>query len=50
MRDFEIDGNLQGTDVPDPYYGGVEGFQNVHDILDRCTSNLLNYHLQAIEN
>jgi protein-tyrosine phosphatase len=48
MRDFEIDGNLQGTDVPDPYYGGVEGFQNVYDILDRCTNNLLNHHLQAI--
>ncbi|SMG08789.1 protein-tyrosine phosphatase [Marivirga sericea] len=50
MRDFEIDVNLQGTDVPDPYYGGVEGFQNVYDILDRCTSNLLNNQLQAIEN
>ncbi|ADR20099.1 protein-tyrosine-phosphatase [Marivirga tractuosa] len=50
MRDFETESNLQGSDVPDPYYGGTEGFQNVYNILDRCTDNLLNYHLQAIEN
>ncbi|WKV11950.1 low molecular weight protein-tyrosine-phosphatase [Marivirga harenae] len=50
MRDYETEINLQGIDVPDPYYGGEEGFQNVYDILDRCTENLLNYHLQAIEN
>jgi protein-tyrosine phosphatase len=50
MRDFETEVDLQGTDVPDPYYGGDEGFQNVFNILDRCTDNLLNYHLQAIEN
>lgn len=50
MRDFETEADLQSIDVPDPYYGGVEGFQNVYDILDRCTDNLLNYHLQAIEN
>ncbi len=50
MRDFETEADLQGTDVPDPYYGGTEGFQNVFDIIDRCTYNLLNHHLQAIEN
>lgn len=50
MRDFEQEISLQGVDVPDPYYGGNEGFQNVYDILDRCTENLLSYHLQAIEN
>lgn len=50
MRDFESEISLQGVDVPDPYYGGDEGFQNVYDILNRCTDNLLNYHLQAIEN
>ncbi len=30
-----------GTDVPDPYYGGPSGFQNVFDILDRSCSQLL---------
>lgn len=50
MRDYESDTSLQGIDVPDPYYGGDEGFQNVYDILNRCTDNLINYHLHAIEN
>jgi protein-tyrosine phosphatase len=50
MRDFEPEAKLQGNDVPDPYYGGTEGFQNVYEILDRCTNSLLNYHLLAIEN
>ncbi|HET8860915.1 low molecular weight protein-tyrosine-phosphatase [Marivirga sp.] len=50
MRDFESASELKGKDVPDPYYGGVEGFQNVYNILDRCTENLLNHHLEAIEN
>ena len=30
-----------GADVPDPYYGGERGFQNVFDILDRSTESLL---------
>ncbi len=32
----------RGEDVPDPYYGGEGGFQNVFDILDRSTQVLLN--------
>src|SRR5437870_4684764 len=34
LREFddEANGNL---DVPDPYYGGRSGFENVHDIVDR---------------
>ena len=30
-----------GSDVPDPYFGGQEGFQNVFDILDRSLDNWL---------
>lgn len=41
MRDF--DPGFEGSDVPDPYYGGEQGFQNVFEILDRSTSNLLNF-------
>jgi len=33
MRDF--DPNQDNAEVPDPYYGGKKGFQNVFDILDR---------------
>ena len=29
-------------EVPDPYYGGNDGFQQVFDILNRSSDNLLN--------
>ncbi len=41
MRDFDLES--PGADVPDPYYGGDKGFQNVFDILDRSTDELLRY-------
>jgi protein-tyrosine phosphatase len=31
----------RGKDVPDPYYGGPEGFEAVHRMLARCCRNLL---------
>jgi protein-tyrosine phosphatase len=40
MRSFDPKG---GEDVPDPYYGGEQGFQDVFDILDRSTEAFLNY-------
>ena len=39
MRDY--DEGFEGTDVPDPYFGGEKGFQDVFDILDRSTKALL---------
>ena len=39
MRDYDREG--RGMDVPDPYYGGSRGFQNVFDILERSTEELL---------
>jgi protein-tyrosine phosphatase len=41
MRDF--DPEFPGSDVPDPYYGGEKGFQDVFEILDRATENFLKY-------
>ena len=35
------------TEVPDPYYGGEEGFELVLDILDDSCSGFLN-HLQSL--
>lgn len=29
------------TSVPDPYFGGDQGFYLVHDLLDRTTDNIL---------
>ena len=39
MRDFDDMG--QGQDVPDPYYGGDDGFRHVYELLDRSCQNLL---------
>ena len=39
MRDFDEIG--KGQDVPDPYYGGDDGFRKVFTMLDRSCHNLL---------
>jgi|SRR6185437_7823951 len=41
MRDFDTQG--QGKDVPDPYYGGKDGFEEVYQICYRSCKNLLDY-------
>lgn len=33
-------------DVPDPYYGGTQGFQNVFEILDRSVNSFLDYLIE----
>jgi len=40
LRDFDPKPN--NGDVPDPYYGGRSGFDQVYIILDRSTQALLN--------
>jgi len=45
MRDFDDYG--KGQKVPDPYYGGVDGFENVYQILNRSCANLLDHIVQA---
>lgn len=32
---------MPNTDVPDPYYGGQEGFSRVFDLVDRATDGLI---------
>lgn len=39
MREFD-DQKLQ-DDVPDPYYGGIDGFEEVYQMLMRSTKQLL---------
>jgi len=39
MRDYDI--GFEGDDVPDPYFGDGNGFQDVFEILDRSTKSLL---------
>jgi len=41
MREFDsID---KGKEVPDPYYGNEREFQDVFDMLDRCSDNFLDW-------
>jgi len=37
----EFDSAADNHDVPDPYYGGLEGFQSVYEILHRSCLALL---------
>lgn len=41
MRDF--DPMAKGTDVPDPWYGGMSGFEDVYQILDRSSDEFLQF-------
>lgn len=41
MRDFDSVG--KGLDVPDPYYGADDGFEEVFQIVNRCSPNLLKF-------
>ncbi len=40
MRDYDSPEH-HGEDVPDPYYGGQDGFENVYAMLARACRNLL---------
>lgn len=31
----------ENRQVPDPYYGGEQGFQNVYDMIDKATDDLI---------
>lgn len=42
LRDFEA-GAGGGGDVPDPYYGGADGFQKVFDICERSCRGLIEH-------
>ncbi len=41
MRDF--DSQRSGADIPDPYYGGEDGFQLVYDLLEESLQNFLDH-------
>lgn len=45
LRDFDPD-SPRGSRVPDPYYGGPDGFEDVFDICDAACRGLL-AHLRA---
>lgn len=45
----EFDGAADTDDdleVPDPYFGGPRGFENVHDLVERSARGLLDYLIE----
>lgn len=48
MREF--DPNPDDGDVPDPYYGGMDGFEHVFQILDRSTQALVDLLAPQVKN
>ena len=43
LREFEDD--AEDLDVPDPYGGGADGFERVHDVVERACQGLLEHLL-----
>ncbi|MDX8407648.1 MAG: low molecular weight protein-tyrosine-phosphatase [Mariprofundaceae bacterium] len=43
MRQFEVDDGEKVPDVPDPYYGGPEGFEHAYTMLTANAERLLDY-------
>ena len=41
LREFDPDAD--SLDVPDPYYGGDDGFERVHDMVERACIGLLRH-------
>jgi protein-tyrosine phosphatase len=51
FREFDplIKDKNQIPDVPDPYYGGYSGFQEVQKIVLRTAENILNYLVELLD-
>ena len=45
LREFDPQGG-PGAEVPDPYYGGSRGFEDVYDMVDRACRGLLDHILE----
>lgn len=46
VRMCDYSGDPNAREVPDPYYGGADGFELVLDILEDCCGNLLEREAQ----
>ncbi|MGH7577989.1 MAG: low molecular weight protein-tyrosine-phosphatase [Longimicrobiales bacterium] len=43
LRTFEDDVGAGELEVPDPYFGGPRGFEDVHDMVERACTGLLEH-------
>jgi len=49
LREFDPEGG-PGAEVPDPYYGGPNGFEEVFEIVDRSCREFLDFVLKEAGN
>ena len=40
LLDFDKQGSME--EVPDPYYGGVNGFERVYEMIDQACEKIVN--------
>ena len=45
VRYLDFVNDAPGPDMPDPYYGGTEGFDRVHDLVDAGADPLIDWAL-----
>jgi protein-tyrosine phosphatase len=43
LREFDPDHDPSDADVPDPWYGGAEGFVHVYDLIEAACKGLLEH-------
>jgi protein-tyrosine phosphatase len=43
LREFDPDHDPRDLDVPDPWYGGEEGFVHVYDLMEAACDGLLEH-------
>lgn len=41
MRDYDPVATAGDMDVPDPYYGGLDGFDLIYDMMSRCIDQIV---------
>lgn len=46
---LEYGGQKEVTEVPDPYYGGPEGFENVLDLLEGACNGIIDRALKEVD-
>lgn len=43
LREFDPEAEEEEPEVPDPYFGGARGFEDVHDLVERSCKGLLRH-------
>ena len=43
LREFDSDANAADRDIPDPWYGGEDGFVHVYDLMEAACRGLLEH-------